>query len=124
MPFFGIYSATKRFNKVFGYMNAFSYGCGPNARQFKDPREAKSSLDFMVYQPGECSTRMNNFRKDRLSAPPQDSAHGALRDLGQKWHTNGALIHSCLNILVNYTPAPVAHLTMLQTPQNGLVAKS
>jgi short-subunit dehydrogenase len=97
LPFHGVYSGTKTFNKVFGRMVYMG----------KYP----SSPDTLVVKPGIVTTGMTDYHRDPTSADPEDTVLGVTREMGLRAYgeTNGAFVHSVMGESRAYTPDFVMH---------------
>ena len=97
LPFHGVYSGTKTFNKVFGRM--VYMGKYPQAP------------DTLIVKPGIVATGMTEYHRDPMSAEPEDTVYGVTREMGLRGYgeTNGAFIHTILGESSAYNPEFVMH---------------
>jgi short-subunit dehydrogenase len=97
LPFHGVYSGTKTFNKVFGRMVYLG----------KYPK----SPDTLIVKPGIVTTGMTDYHKDATSANPEQTVHGITREMGLRacGETNGAFVHQIMGENLAYTPEFVMH---------------
>lgn len=97
LPFHGVYSGTKTFNKIFGRM--IYLGKYPTAP------------DTLIVKPGIVTTGMTDYHKDASSADPTETVHGISREMGLRacGETNGAFVHQVLGESGAYTPEFMMH---------------
>ena len=103
LPFHGVYSGTKTFNKVFSRM--IYMGKYPSAP------------DTLIVKPGIVTTGMTDYHKDLSSAEPEDTVLGVTREMGLRTYgeTNGAFVHSIMGESGSYTPDFAMHLFRKET---------
>jgi short-subunit dehydrogenase len=82
LPFHGVYSGTKAFNRVFGrmiYMGKYPV-----------------SPDTLIVKPGLVTTGMTDYHKDLTSVEPEQTVNGMVREMGLRGYseTYGAFWHN------------------------------
>ena len=100
IPLLGHYGATKFFDRVFG--------CGVD--QMNQDSKTGAAVDTQIIYPGMVSTAMTNYHSDSYkTCAAQETAAGALRDLGVLTHTHGSFVHTLWGFQAMCTPDWVRH---------------
>ena len=103
LPFHGVYSGTKTFNRVFGKLTSENH--------------RTNKAETLILKPAGITTGMTQNYKDPSFVDPEDVTFGMLRELGtsQGYHeSNGAFLHSLQGAGINYIPQFIAHPLKLQ----------
>ncbi|CDW89675.1 short chain dehydrogenase reductase family protein [Stylonychia lemnae] len=101
LPFHAQYSATKRFNDVFGKM------FGQTANHYGLIFDKQ--IDTLIVRPSGVTTPMTQFQQDPLFVKPGQVSFGELRAVGVQDDTNGAYWHCIQGESQKYLPIPVVH---------------
>ena len=98
LPFHGVYSGTKTFNKVFGHLMSWNH--------------KTNKAETLLVKPAGMTTGMTQHYTDPTFVQPSAAVHGIFRELGTSpgYHeTYGALLHVSIGNQAKYFPHFALH---------------
>jgi short-subunit dehydrogenase len=102
-PFYGTYSGTKTFNRVFG--------------KLMHENQRTNKPDTLIVKPGGILTNMTKGHQSSSYVPPEDVIQGMFREIGINWwgcgygyrEVNGCMNHNLLGFQMAISPSFVKH---------------